>query len=163
MRVIARSEKVVSEGLAGLSALLLAVIVALFVMEIFMRYAIGAPTKWSNDAVTFVMPAMIFLALPEVTRRCQHIAITFLTESLSRRSAVVWNRVLAVVSSAVCFVIFTVVGTTVIKQFTAGIMTNTVVQVPKWILLTPIMVSFFVMAFIFLATALDLEREDGLG
>ena len=72
-----------------LSALLLAAIVGLFVMEIFMRYAMNAPTKWSNDVISFIMPAMIFLALPEVTRRKQHIAITFLVEALGESAAAV--------------------------------------------------------------------------
>ncbi len=163
MRGIAQFEKIVSEGLAGLSGLLLASIAGLFVMEIFMRYALGSPTKWSNDTVTFIMPAMIFLALPEVTRRCQHIAITFLMESLGSRAAIIWSRVLALMSSVVCFAVFTIIGTTVIKQFGAGILTNTVVQIPKWILLAPITVSFFVMAVIFLATAFGLERDNGFG
>ena len=52
MSALNRIEKVVAEGMLILSAVLLAGIVGLFVMEIFMRYAMNAPTKWSNDVIT---------------------------------------------------------------------------------------------------------------
>ncbi len=88
MPKLKRIEKAVAGGMAILSALLLAGIVTLFVMEIFMRYAMNAPTKWSNDVISFIMPAMIFLALPEVTRRNQHIAI----HSWLRPWAMTWRQ-----------------------------------------------------------------------
>ncbi|OED47401.1 hypothetical protein AB838_16000 [Rhodobacteraceae bacterium (ex Bugula neritina AB1)] len=149
-----RIEKAVAGGMAILSALLLAGIVTLFVMEIFMRYAMNAPTKWSNDVISFIMPAMIFLALPEVTRRNQHIAITFLVEAMGDDVAVKWGRVLALVSAIVAALAAWIVASSALKQFSTGILTNTVIQVPKWALLSPIAFSFGVVALIFLTTAL---------
>jgi TRAP-type C4-dicarboxylate transport system permease small subunit len=149
-----RIEKAVAGGMAILSALLLAGIVTLFVMEIFMRYAMNAPTKWSNDVISFIMPAMIFLALPEVTRRNQHIAITFLVEAMGDDVAVKWGRVLALVSANVAALAAWIVASSALKQFSTGILTNTVIQVPKWALLSPIAFSFGVVALIFLTTAL---------
>ena len=90
MHRLKQYEKAFAEGMLILSALLLAGIVGLFVMEIFMRYAMNSPTKWSNDVISFMMPAMIFLALPEVTRRNQHIAITFLVDTVEDQVAEVW-------------------------------------------------------------------------
>ena len=159
MLAVKRFERLVAEGMVILSALLLAAIVGLFVMEIFMRYAMNAPTKWSNDVISFIMPAMIFLALPEVTRRNQHIAITFLVETLGERAAVVWGRVLAFVSACVSAVVAWIIAASAFKQFSTGIMTNTVVQVPKWALLSPISMSFGIVALIFLTTAIA-EREE---
>jgi C4-dicarboxylate transporter DctQ subunit len=149
-----RIEKIVAGGMAILSALLLAGIVTLFVMEIFMRYAMNAPTKWSTDVISFIMPAMIFLALPEVTRRNQHIAITFLVEAMGDDVAVKWGRVLALVSANVAALAAWIVASSALKQFSTGILTNTVIQVPKWALLSPIAFSFGVVALIFLTTAL---------
>jgi len=142
-----------------LSALLLAGIVGLFVMEIFMRYAMNSPTKWSNDVISFIMPTMIFLALPEVTRRNQHIAITFLVETMGDRLAEYWGRVLAFVSAIESALAAYIVASSALKQFSTSIMTNTVVQVPKWALLSPIAVSFVVVALVFLVTALAGRSE----
>ncbi len=136
-----------------LSALLLAGIVTLFVMEIVMRYAMNMPTKWSSDVISFIMPAMIFLALPEVTRRNQHIAITFLVESMGSKAAARWGRVLAFVSAVVAILAAWIVAASALKQFSTGILTNTVIQVPKWVLLSPIAFSFGVVSLIFLTTA----------
>lgn len=154
MPTLKRIEKAVAGGMAILSAILLAGIVTLFVMEIFMRYAMNAPTKWSNDVISFIMPAMIFLALPEVTRRNQHIAITFLVEAMGDVVAAKWGRVLALVSAVVAALTAWIVASSALKQFSTGILTNTVIQVPKWALLSPIAFSFGVVALIFLTTAL---------
>lgn len=154
MLTLKRIEKGVAGGMAFLSAILLAGIVTLFVMEIFMRYAMNAPTKWSNDVISFIMPAMIFLALPEVTRRNQHIAITFLVEAMGDDVAAKWGRVLALVSAVVAALAAWIVASSALKQFSTGILTNTVIQVPKWALLSPISFSFGVVALIFLTTAL---------
>ena len=159
MHCFLRAEKAVAGGLAGLSALLLASIVVLFVMEIFLRYAMGAPTKWSNDTVSFIMPIMIFLALPEVARRGQHIAITFLLDALGRRATAFWSRFLAATSGAVSLGVFWIITITTVKQFNGGILTNTVIQVPKWMLLAPLAGSFLAMAAIFFATACGAERD----
>lgn len=146
-------EKGVAQGMAFLSALLLATIVSLFVMEIVMRYAMNSPTKWSADVISFIMPAMIFLALPEVTRRSQHIAITFLIEALGEKAAERWGRILAFVSAIVSALAAWIVASSALKQFSTGILTNTVIQVPKWALLSPIALSFGIVALIFLNTA----------
>jgi len=158
-----RFEKGLTTALAGLSALLLATIVLLFAMEILMRYAIGSPTKWSNDVVGFVMTAMIFLGIPEVTRRGQNIAITFLIDRVNGKMAKIWASILALISSAVCFSLFWIVTSTMIKSYSNGLQTNTVIQIPKWLLVLPMSISFLVVSIIFLVTALEGKRTNGLG
>ena len=159
MLAFKRCERLVAEGMVILSALLLAAIVGLFVMEIFMRYAMNAPTKWTNDVISFIMPAMIFLALPEVTRRKQHIAITFLVEAMGESAAAAWDRVLAFVSACVSALMAWIITASALKQFSTGIMTNTVIQVSKWVLLSPIAISFGIIAVIFLTTALSAKEQ----
>jgi TRAP-type C4-dicarboxylate transport system permease small subunit len=159
MSAILKLERTVAFGLAVLSALTLAAIVSLFVMEIFMRYALSSPTRWSNDVISFIMPAMIFLALPEVTRRNQHIAISIIPEAVGVRAGLIWGRVLALISAPVCFLAGWIVTSSALQQFSRGVMTNTVVPAPKWLLLSPIALSFFVVGAIFLITASGAERD----
>ena len=142
-----------------LSALLLATIVSLFVMEILMRYALGSPTKWSSDVISFIMPAMIFLALPEITRRNQHIAITFLIENTGQNAADRWSRILNLVGAIVSGLTAWIVTSSALKQYSTGILTNTVIQVPKWVLLSPIAFSLFVVALIFLKMAVTGRKK----
>ncbi len=65
-----------------------------------------------------------------------------------------WGRVLALVSAVVAALAAWIVASSALKQFSTGILTNTVIQVPKWALLSPIAFSFGVVALIFLTTAL---------
>ena len=159
MSRVLKLERTVAQGLAVLSAMILALIVGLFVMEIFLRYALSSPTRWSNDVISFIMPAMIFLALPEVTRRNQHIAISMIPEALGARGSRIWGRVLALLSAPVCGVAGWIVTSSAIQQYSRGVMTNTVVAAPKWLLLSPIAFSFFVVGLIFLITAFGAERD----
>lgn len=146
-------EAKVTGGMAFLSALLLLAIVALFVFEIFMRYTLNSPTRFSSDFIAFMMPAMIFLALPEVTRRNQHIAITSLIDSLKPTALHIWRRVIALIAAVVSLLIGYIMTLATLKQFNGNIMTNTVIQIPKWAVTTPIALSFTVVTIIFVITA----------
>lgn len=157
-----RVERTVAAVLANISATLLALIVMLFVCEIGLRYVLNSPTKWSNDVVGFITPAMIFLALPEVTRRGQHIAITILVEIVGEERSTPWSRVLAAMSSAVTALAFWITASTTLKQFEKGILSNTVIPVSKWALMAPIAAGFLAMAIIFMATALGVRRDRGM-
>ena len=159
MTHIKQVEKMVAEGMLIISALLLALIVSLFVMEIVMRYFLDSPTRWSNDVISFIMPTMIFFALPEVTRRNQHIAITFILDSVNKPVTFLWRRLLALASAVVSGLVGWIIASSALKQFSTGILTNTVIQAPKWVLLTPIVISFATIAIIFFITALTGRDE----
>ena len=157
-----RIEKKICLTLAFFSVLILSAIVALFTAEIFFRYVLNAPTTWSSDVIAFTMPAMIFFALPEVTRRKHHIAITFMLEMARNRNGAVLSRLVAFLSFTVSSMMGYITGLEAYGQYLKGIQTNSLFNIPKWLVSVPISVGFLACAIVFLATSLGVERADEL-
>ncbi len=109
-------------------------IVFAYSYEIVARYAFDAPTSWSNEVVSYFLCAGTFLALPEVTRRTSHIAITFLADALPPRPARVLGMAVALASAAVCLLVGWICATATVSQFARHELTMSVNPVYKaWI------------------------------
>jgi C4-dicarboxylate transporter, DctQ subunit len=150
MRVVWRFGRRVSEALACLSTLLLLVILVLYVGEIILRYAFNAPTTWSADIVVYCLPAFVFFALPEISRRGQHVAITFLVESISGPAVRILEVALGVFCSALSFVAAWITGSIVVRLMASGVLTEGVTPIPKWIITAPVPLGFALMGLAFL-------------
>ena len=150
MKRIWRFGEVVAGGLASLSAILLLVILSLYVSEIVLRYGFNAPTTWSADVVVYCLPAFVFLALPEISRRGTHVAITFLIESISGRAVRLLQLAIGIFCSALSFVAAWITGNIVLRLIASGILTEGVTPIPKWIITAPLPVGFTLMALGFL-------------
>lgn len=118
-------------GLYVSSALMLSV-AALVSTEVGLRYFLNAPTHWIYDTVNYLFCAIIFLAVPELTRMKGHIAITLILETvgpgMSRRMQVV----ISLMAAVVCGVASYMAGVEAGKQFMRGILTLGTFAVPKW-------------------------------
>ena len=84
-----------------LAALIVILIAGSYCYEVAARYFFNSPTDWANALVAYLLCAVIFLAMPEQTRRRAHIAITILVDRCAdpaRRH--LWRSLLAAVSAA---------------------------------------------------------------
>ncbi len=81
----------------GASGLALAAIVGIIVASVVMRRVVGSPLYYTEELVGLLLCASLFLALPMVTVKAQHVRVTFLASALSSRG----RAVLAVFASAV--------------------------------------------------------------
>lgn len=62
--------------LAALSALPVAIVVIVTVMDVFARYLFSAPLRGSMEIIEFAMALIIFTALPLITRKRQHVSVS---------------------------------------------------------------------------------------
>ena len=111
---------------------LLGAVVLIYSHEVVVRYFFAAPTKWASDVVTYFQCAMIFLVMPDLTRRSEHVAITFLPEALSPPTARVLRK-LALLTGAVCCVLAACLSAQAnISQFRDNVTTVAAISIPKW-------------------------------
>lgn len=114
------------------SAVLMLSIAALVSIEVGLRYFLNAPTQWIYDTVNYLFCAVIFLAVPELTRMKGHIAITLVLETVGpvagHRIQTVISLVAAIVCGVAAYMAFVETG----KQFSRGILTLGTFAVPKW-------------------------------
>lgn len=116
-------------GGAGL-ALVLAT--GLYVFEVVARYIFDSPTTWSGEFVRYSLAFVIFLALPEVTRRKRHVAIEIIFELLGARSKRKLVALTDFVGSLVCLSVGFICASQAHIQFEREILTNAVHPIPRY-------------------------------
>ena len=115
-----------------LAALLVIIMACSYSFEVVARYFFDAPTEWANAIVSYLLCAIIFLALPEQTRRRAHIIITLLLDRASPALRGVWIALLAAVSSGTCLAVFWISAAESWAQYRDNILTVGVYEIPKW-------------------------------
>lgn len=119
---------------AWLAAAALGAIVVSYSWEVAARYFFNAPTEWAHDTVSYLLAAVIFLAVPELTRRGGHVSIPILSNALTGRASRVAGACTQGAAMLVCLGAGWMVVTQVVKQASVGTMTQGTIQVPKaWI------------------------------
>jgi TRAP-type C4-dicarboxylate transport system permease small subunit len=149
-RALTRVSQVLSIVAAGTIALM----AGANVVEVGARYLFGSPLNWGSDLSAFSLCACIFLALPEVTRRHQHAAITILPESLPKRMSRSYRILLFCICAGLCLVVTWFAGEVVLQQHTRGVLTPTANQIPRWWLTASVALGLLLSAANFLVFAI---------
>lgn len=132
LRALARlNAGVCAAGLAVASALLL-VSLALIGWAVAMRYGLNRPPVWTDDAVSFMLVAIVMCSAAQVLRRGEHIGVDVFTERLGGRAgrlARAWGALAALVVA----VILVVNGwQTAMQSRMFGIVTEGHLELPVW-------------------------------
>jgi TRAP-type C4-dicarboxylate transport system permease small subunit len=122
----------VTQASFAASAAVLAAIAVSFCYEVAARYLFSAPTSWANALVSYLLCAAIFLAVPELTRRRAHVAITLLLDRLAPRPALLLSRLIRGAGTAACLLAAWFTANATLDQFVSGIDTISAWPVPKW-------------------------------
>lgn len=109
----------------------LAAMGALYCMEVVLRYFVGRPTTWSLETITFLMLAMMFLAVPHAVRAGMHIAVTLLADLYPRQAARL-AFVMNTIGLLLCGFIAYVSLRDNIAQYEGSIETIGNLVLPKW-------------------------------
>jgi TRAP-type C4-dicarboxylate transport system permease small subunit len=131
VNLAAAHDAVTRAGFLGAAGCLVVLSCAYF-YEVVARYFFGAPTFWASALVSYALCAMVFMAMPELTRQRIHIVINMLLDWLSPAKANRLRRVLSLAAGAVCMLAawFSVDAT--ISQYQQGIQTLAAWPIDKW-------------------------------
>jgi TRAP-type C4-dicarboxylate transport system permease small subunit len=132
MTRILKLHDAITRGGYQLAALVVMLIAGAYAFEVVARYFFNSPTEWANAIVSYLLCAVIFLALPEQTRRRAHITITMLMDRADPAMRRIWTGLLALVSGGTCLAVFWVNAGESWAQYTNGILTVGVYEIPKW-------------------------------
>lgn len=142
-----------------LSAALLAVIVALYCMEIVLRYFFQTPTIWSRDTIVYLLSGTILLAAPDVARNNSHVAITILVERCGPRTRLWVETALALTATIVAAGVAWVTWGETQRLYSTGILTDLTVAVPKWWISAFVPFGFTLISLQYLTLALVPARR----
>jgi TRAP-type C4-dicarboxylate transport system permease small subunit len=124
-------DRITALGFAG-AALSVCVIVVAFWYEVVARYFLAAPTVWAFALASYALCPMIFLAMPEMSRRRAHIAVEYVSGSLPEKYGrpLAWIVILA--TALVCLVGAWITGAEAWRQYVQDIETISAYPIPKW-------------------------------
>jgi TRAP-type C4-dicarboxylate transport system permease small subunit len=116
----------------AIAAALVAIIAASFCYEVVVRYFFNAPTAWTYDLGSYLLCAVIFLSMPELTRRNAHVSVTIVPERLSPRQAHVLRIGVGIVAAAACLTATWIAANETWRQYLQGVSTISSFSIPKW-------------------------------
>ncbi|MEM8853940.1 MAG: TRAP transporter small permease [Pseudomonadota bacterium] len=137
------------------AGLALAAAATLYVFEVTARYAFNAPTTWSGEVVGYALCLVIFLGLPEATRRGAHIAIDIVPSTLTGWKAAALLRTTDALAAAACLAAGLIAGREALNQLSRGLMTNAAHPIPRWWITAVIAAGLLSAALHFLRHALS--------
>jgi TRAP-type C4-dicarboxylate transport system permease small subunit len=108
------------------------VIVVAFCWEVAARYAFNAPTEWASPLVSYLLPAIIFLMMPELTRRTAHISIDIFLANLPARASAMALRIIRGLAAGACLLAAWFSGEETFRQIEQGIWTSPPLALQKW-------------------------------
>jgi len=118
-------------GFAGAAAAV-GVIALSFWYEVVARYFFSAPTVWAYDVASYALCPMIFLAMPEMTRRGAHIAVSYLADGLPQRLRKSLAFAVLLAAALVCLMGAWISGAETWRQYVREIETISAFPIPKW-------------------------------
>lgn len=127
----AAHDAVTRAGFLGAAGCLV-VITGSYCYEVVARYFFSAPTVWASALVSYALCGMVFMAMPELSRRRIHIVINMLLDWLSLANADRLRRVLSLAAGAVCLLAAWFSADTTISQYKQGIQTLAAWPIDKW-------------------------------
>jgi C4-dicarboxylate transporter DctQ subunit len=154
-RACALHDRLTQAGFA-VAAILVGLIAASFCYEVVVRYFLGAPTSWTYDVGCYFLAAVIFLSVPEMTRRNAHIHVNLLPERLSPARARLLAIAIGLTATGACLTAAWITGSETWRQYVQDVSTISALPIPKW------WVSVFI-PYGFLSAALHFLRHLGAG
>ena len=137
-------------ALAGAATVAMA---GLYLWEVVARYALGAPTIWTSDAVGYALSVAVFAALPEVTRRRAHVAVDIVPAALPGRGRVALTRATDAAAGLAAGAAGWIAAGEAWRQLERGVMTNAALPVPRWPITAVIALGLLLAALLLLRDA----------
>lgn len=154
LRFLAAIQDGVSRGGFILAASTLGFISAAYCYEVVSRYFFNAPTIWASPLVSYGLCVTIFLALPDLARRGLQVSIDLHEAWASPALIKTLLRITNFIAGAICLAAAWITGQQTWSEFSAGVLTNTYVPIPKWWLFVFIPYGFLSGGVYFLRQAL---------
>ncbi|MFK7965036.1 MAG: TRAP transporter small permease [Burkholderiaceae bacterium] len=116
----------------AIASISLAGIVLAYSYEVLVRYALGAPTGWSAELVSYLLCILVFTMFPTVTAQRGHVAVTVLLEQFGRAKRVRIERVITILGVITCLTVCLFAAQESWRQFSRGVAMMATYPIPKW-------------------------------
>ncbi|MDP6179210.1 MAG: TRAP transporter small permease [Desulfatiglandales bacterium] len=134
-----------NEIFAGIAAVILAIGWITVCAEIFMRYFLNRPTRWSMELIENVIVFVTFLCATWLLKNEWHVRIDLLETRLKKGSQFFLNSVTSILCATACLLVALYGLKTVWSQYERGLRFATILEPPMWPLYAIIPFAFILL------------------
>jgi TRAP-type C4-dicarboxylate transport system permease small subunit len=139
MHRIARLTETISDWMAGISAVLLALMTILILVEILLWNALNKTTLIADEYSAYGLAAIIFMGAGYCLKEKGHIRITLILSFLSKRAAAVITFIATALTTVfmgyLWWYLWKMVQSTIRYESTSGTLTQTPLWIPQTLML----------------------------
>jgi TRAP-type C4-dicarboxylate transport system permease small subunit len=132
LRGLAKIQDWLSRAGFILAACILAFIAMAYSYEVVSRYFFNAPTIWASPLVSYALCLSIFLTLPDLARRGEHISIDLNEAWASPELLQKLNRFMRFLAGLSCLAAAWITAEQAWSEYIANVFTNTYLPIPKY-------------------------------
>lgn len=152
MNVLARVGKVfdrINTIVVIIGAFLLLVLTFMVGADITLRYLFNKPLGWVKELSEYTLVALGFLTAAWILKDDAHVTMDLVLAKVSPRMQAMLNIITSIISTVVVLIITWFSFTVTVDFYQTKVVAPTVLEPPKWILMTPIIVGSFLLAMQF--------------
>ena len=133
-----------------ISAILLLGLTFIVGADITLRYLFNKPVGWVKEVSEYTLVGLGFLVAAWILKDDAHVKMDLVLSKLSPRPQTMLNIITSLISTIVVFIITWFTMRVIIDFYRTKLVAPTVLEPPKWILLTPILVGSFLLGIQFI-------------
>ncbi|HHW38638.1 MAG TPA: TRAP transporter small permease [Bacillales bacterium] len=123
--------------IAGISLLVLAEVISLFFF--------GKPIRWAIEVTEYMLVFITFLAATKLLKEERHIRFELVIAKLKGKYLITFEVLSSIIGLVVCVIILYASFHTVLDLYGRGIKTETHLEIPRYLLISIIPFSFFLL------------------
>ncbi len=121
--------------------------------DITLRYAFNKPLAWVKETSEYILVALGFLTAAWILKDDGHVTMDLVTAKMSPRMHAMVNIITSIISAILVSITTWFSIRITLDFYRSGIVAPTVLEPPKWILMTPVIVGCFLLAVQFVRRA----------
>jgi TRAP-type C4-dicarboxylate transport system permease small subunit len=133
-----------------ISAILLLGLTFIVGADITLRYLFNKPLGWVKEVSEYTLVGLGFLVAAWILKDDGHVKMDLVLNKVPPRVQTMMNIITSIISTIVVFIITWFTMRVIIDFYQTKLVAPTVLEPPKWILLTPILVGSFLLAIQFI-------------
>ncbi len=148
MRLLLRLGKIfdhINTAMVVVCAILVIGLTFIVGADITLRYLFNKPLGWVKEVSEYILVGLGFLAAAWILKDDAHVKMDLILTKVSPRVQIMMNLITSAISTAVVIIITLFSLRVTIDFYESKMVTPTVLEPPKWILMTPIVVGSFLL------------------
>ncbi len=133
-----------------ISAILLLGLTFIVGADITLRYLFNKPLGWVKEVSEYTLVGLGFLVAAWILKDDAHVKMDLVVSNVRLKAQTMMNIITSAVSTIVVFIITWFTMRVIIEFYRTKLVAPTVLEPPKWILLTPSLVGSFLLGVQFI-------------